>query len=283
MQSTSGRCCWMCGYLDPLTRTHIIPLADESTELMKKRALINFRLNNTEMNTIQLCLNCDGKFNDVTDPGILFYPTDIASFIRFELRDRARRKSDGSARRVPTAAMYIAKGGLYNRIMFTHWTLDPVLFNPKIWPGAPLAALKRAFMTVHSPRAGFVPEEDTAKPRDLYDLYYRDGEETIERVAARYRDGLGDEDYGLGDEDKGVDAEEAIKAEPQEEREEDEEELEYLEYLEDEKDKEEPPRKRRAVEGSFNFCKWSWEAQSETDSETAQQNAHLVCSLRRDH
>lgn len=151
------------------------------------------------MNGVGLCASCHVRYDDQSDPKLIFYPNDIEFFIFFELRDRARRSKDGSLRRVPTAAQYAKRGALYTRIVFRRKGQDKAIVkDPARWDGAPLGALKRAFDIMGCPRADGIPEEDMQRLRDLWDLYHRDNDDTARRVAARYGFSATEEDFGLG-------------------------------------------------------------------------------------
>lgn len=247
--------------------------------ILEKRGLINFKLR-SQSNGIGLCPICHYKYDDHRDPKVTFYPTDIEFFIRFELRDRARREKDGSSQRItPTAAQYVRQSGLYNRIQLDWQGSDEAkVLEPAAWNGAPLAALHRTFGMLSCARANGIPKKDRDDLRLLWDLYYGDDDEEVaSKAVAIYRNGDGDENFrigpefdefdnspeggegtGTGEEDAtlgGVSDLEAVDEE--------------TEYEEDEEGM--PPRKKRALAGTweraaFDFRQWQWKSGPQSPS-----------------
>lgn len=139
------------------------------------------------MNGVALCASCHIRYDDQSDPRLVFYPQDLDFFIFFELRDRACRSKDGSLWRVSTAAQYAKRGALYTRIVSRRKGQEKeVVKEPARWGGAPLGVLKRAFDIMGCARTDGIPEADMQRLRDLWDLYHRDNDETAQRMAARY-------------------------------------------------------------------------------------------------
>jgi hypothetical protein len=130
----------------------------------------------------------------VLDPGFLFVPSDLAYFISFEEQDyqgRCRLAGGGipSVREVLTQEMYRdyqasrglipsdASGGLYRRIMLKKFQphIEPSVFTPlKNWHGAPMAALRRAFIALGSVRIATLGMEISNSLRQLQHLYCRE-------------------------------------------------------------------------------------------------------------
>ncbi|KAL4927075.1 uncharacterized protein BDV17DRAFT_268064 [Aspergillus undulatus] len=132
---------------------------------------MNFQLASAT-NGMALCANCHYEYDNHYDPQLIFYPCDIQFFIRFELRDRQRRKNDGSARRAPTSAQYVQWCGLYNRIHFNDDGKGKVVVHESAeWKGAPMAAFQRTFGIMGGVRAAGIPESDMEDLRMLWNLY----------------------------------------------------------------------------------------------------------------
>lgn len=232
-------------------------------------------------NGVALCANCHIDYDDHCDPRLIFYPCDIQFFIKFELRDRARRQVDGSRRKVPTAQQYMQWCGLYSRIFFDWLGRDKThAEEPVEWTGAPLAALRRVFGIMGCPRAAGIPMEDLDDIRALWDLYFREDDARTAQIASLY--GFGPENnYGLEDFDnddiKETKSDLGSVAKGAEDGDNDITEqgdidLEAVddEVSEDEADLRHP--KRRAIEGTwaprgFNMQRWAWDFGPESTSE----------------
>lgn len=110
-------------------------------------------------------------FDQADDPGFIFFPVDIAFFIRRELEDRKRRKKEGGGRVVPSADEYkrhqaeqghvpaTAEGGLYFRCFLqeyvhvgTGFSARQMFGDPVVYHGAPFGAFRRAFAAISTPR-----------------------------------------------------------------------------------------------------------------------------------
>ncbi|EGC47023.1 conserved hypothetical protein [Histoplasma capsulatum var. duboisii H88] len=99
----AGENCWACGNA-PAHICHIIAKEDSQ---------VGNATSATSGNAVPLCPTCHNQFDLVTDPGFLFIPTDLQYFIKFELKDRERRRADMeqgviSKREIPTRDMYRA-------------------------------------------------------------------------------------------------------------------------------------------------------------------------------
>lgn len=133
------------------------------------------------------------------NPGFIFPPADLEYFIQYEKADQDRRREIGRrtgtipTRISPTAESYRnhqieagtipsdACGGTYMR--FTLRDYFPKLGqspftpgassfpDPKPWHGAPMAALRRAFLVLGSPFLQGIPKETKHMLRTLLDLY----------------------------------------------------------------------------------------------------------------
>jgi hypothetical protein len=158
-------------------------------ECLHQYGLINFCLTSLE-NSIALCTLCHTAFDCYSDPGWVFFPSDLAYFIQFEEEDFERRVEAGRngelvPRTCPTSATYEAHqealvpadscGGLYRRVTFRlfhipmfHASASP----PKVWHGAPLAAIRRAWLCLGSLDAEEMGE-DLANLMKLRTLYRR--------------------------------------------------------------------------------------------------------------
>ncbi|KAL3481262.1 hypothetical protein BJX99DRAFT_219433 [Aspergillus californicus] len=276
--------CFMCDD-DVQNCAHVISEADKSISILKGRGLINFRLTPV-MNGVGLCASCHVKYDDHCDPKLIFYPSDITFFIRYELRDRIRRQKDGSGRRIPNATQYTNWCGLYTRVIFKHHGLDsPSMGEPAPWEGAPLAALRRAFGVMGCPRAAGIPRPDLVALRELWDLYFSDDDPVIEEIAVKYRvDEVGNA-FGLGDcvddQDAPEVAEKGEEGGGEEAPRGDVTDLEALDEEtewdeEDEEDEDEPPRKKRATTGSFNYANWCWDFGPESTSNDKAEEMPLL-------
>ena len=167
---------------------------------LHQRGLITFGLKSLE-NAIALCTLCRAAFDCYSDPGWVFFPSDLVYFIQFEEEDFERRVEAGRngervPRKCPTATTYKAhqaalvpadsRGGLYKRVTFRPF-LSPFLSLPNstmVWHGAPLATIRRAFLCLGSIDAGAMGEDRTNLLK-LQDLYRRDDPPVICQPSAR--------------------------------------------------------------------------------------------------
>lgn len=138
-------------------------------------------------------------FDQTVDPWFIFFPVDIAFFIRAELKDRERRNKEGGRRIVPSADEYrrhqeeqgqvpaTAEGGLYFRC-FLHeymhvgygFSARQAFGEPVVYHGAPFGAFYRAFRALGSPRAGAMSIAVIEQLSLLKTLYYmEEDEETL--------------------------------------------------------------------------------------------------------
>jgi hypothetical protein len=150
------------------------------------------------VNAIPLCPLCHRNFDDITNPGFIFIPADLDYFIEYEKADQERRRSIGLCtgttpmRVSPTAESYRdhqirdgalqaeSCGGLYVR--YTLRDYFPRLGQPEFvpgpgpfsdpvpWHGAPMAALRRAFMILGDPLLKGIPRQTKQALRTLSDL-----------------------------------------------------------------------------------------------------------------
>lgn len=144
---------------------------------------------------VALCPHMSHRVRRVYEPGFVFLPADLQFFIDYELQDRQRWSRDRSlGRQVPTSEIYknhlVAKGmigppassGLYRPVFLDKDYIPTVLMNflepsgatqPKPWHGAPLVALRRAFLALGSSRIFVIDEETVNQLRILFDLYFK--------------------------------------------------------------------------------------------------------------
>lgn len=151
----AGPNCWACNTTDPqfaqviaqtdtqvgdvvvlswilkLTRHHV------QKEVWENCELINFSYS-SPANSIPLCASCHGQFDNSSDPGFVFFPTDLNFFIDYELCDRQRRQQ-GGIRKTPSASYYknhqvrdrkvfsLALGRLYRRVLLKDYLHDGIL------------------------------------------------------------------------------------------------------------------------------------------------------------
>lgn len=159
--------------------------------------MINFDLM-SESNAVALCGTCHRNFDLACDPGFVFLPSDVSFFIHFEEEDYRRRcalaeQGITASRDCPTASMYRdhqakvglvspdAAGGLYKRVIFKAFQpyLPQSVFNAeKVWHGAPMAALRRAFFALGSIRVEAFGPQLRDDLRILQDLYAREPPQT---------------------------------------------------------------------------------------------------------
>lgn len=130
-------------------------------------------------------------FDQADDPGFVFFPVDIAFFIRCELEDRKRRKKEGGGRVVPSADEYkrhqaeqghvpaTAKGGLYFRCFLqeymhvgTGFSARQAFGDPVVYHGAPFGAFRRAFAAISTPRVDAMSFTVTQQLSLLKNLYF---------------------------------------------------------------------------------------------------------------
>ena len=136
-------------------------------------------------------------FDLADDPGFIFFPVDIAFFIRAELEDRKRRKMERGGRVVPSADEYkryqaeqghvpsTAEGGLYFRCFLqeylhvgTGFSARQMFGDPVVYHGAPFGAFRRAFRVLGSPRSNAMSFAVTQQLFLLKNLYFM--EEDVE-------------------------------------------------------------------------------------------------------
>ncbi|KAH8431475.1 uncharacterized protein LDX57_009138 [Aspergillus melleus] len=255
--------CWACG-LEVVDIAHIIAKEDSAFDVLQAKGLINFDVTSTQ-NAMALCPVCHRLYDDGWDPGFTFWPVDLDFFIRFELRDRARRRrlppTEQRQRRVPTARQYQfhQKGtdkegwGMYQRVYLNDSKLSMFIKDEptKAWSGSPMAALRRAIGAIGSPRSFRFPPNVIEKLRILQDLYYgpEDEEAEVEKK------------HGLDPFEEPDDDIDLIEEEEEEgEEDEDDEEEEWV-----------PPAKRRTprrqADAKFDYYNWSWDFGPESSSE----------------
>ncbi|RDW63049.1 uncharacterized protein DSM5745_10160 [Aspergillus mulundensis] len=204
------KACFLCDSCDAQECAHVVGNHDSAVPILEAEGLINFGLR-SPLNAVPLCATCHRVFDNMTDPQVTFYPADLDFFIRFELRDRARRRKlpGPSKRRVPTARQYIqhSGGGLYRRVFFRWNRVDrrdgwvPPGPDPAPWKGSPIAVIRRATAVLTSPRGAGIPPEDHKRLFILWQLYFggAQGDEAAEAAGPKYRDNDDDENFGLGE------------------------------------------------------------------------------------
>lgn len=175
---------------------HVIAQDDRQKELWEQAGLFN--LNYASMdNAIPLCAQCHLQFDKGNDPCFIFLPTDLPYFIRYEIRDRDRRRRQppGTApsRNVPTAAQYAehqqthgeklkctedgtAIGGKYYPIFLKNYFGEGMnlqaISKPREWHGNPMVALRRAIAVLGSARVWVLPFKMRKQLWELQDLYF---------------------------------------------------------------------------------------------------------------
>ncbi|KAI9933633.1 hypothetical protein ASPWEDRAFT_174794 [Aspergillus wentii DTO 134E9] len=206
--------CWACD-APSLEVAHVVARQDTAINELTARGLIDFDLK-SKQNTVGLCPNCHGWFDNAMDPGFCFLPADLDFFIRFELKDRAKRRaarvndSPDPGRKVPNARQYQryqervgdievgGTGGLYDLLYLLK--NQPRVTQPRAWNGHPLASIRRAFGLLGSPRTSKIPETVLDKLLILRDLYFRDdGDRVLEKHGLTLPPP--DEDNEAGDEE----------------------------------------------------------------------------------
>jgi hypothetical protein len=125
------------------------------------------------------------------------FPTDLRYFIQFEeedYEDRIQAGRDGvhQPRQCPTADMYNkghqaglvpagSRGGLYKWVILRQFLAALPNFNPiRVWHGAPLAAIRRALISLGSINARAIEKDDIDNIRRLQELYSRDDPPVIQ-------------------------------------------------------------------------------------------------------
>lgn len=159
---------------------------------------MNFDLASSE-NAIALCPTCRANFDLTSDPGFIFFPSDLHYFIQFEQRDYDKRVQAASRgiqepRVCPSATAYLehqkesllipdnAAGGLYQRVLLQdYYPLLPkdALSQPKSWHGSPMAAIRRAIMASGTMRLDMFPQQAYLQIRELQQLYSRPDPEPL--------------------------------------------------------------------------------------------------------
>lgn len=162
-------------------------------EVWEERQLINFSYS-SPANFIPLCPNCYAQYTNSTDPGFVFFPTDLNFFIEYELRDRQRRRQQGGIRKAPSANDYkdhqvrehkmspLELGGLYRPVFLKEYLLGgrmPMevlqkMVSDKAWHGDPIATLRRAMAVLGSARVGILDTNTIRQLRQLQELYFSD-------------------------------------------------------------------------------------------------------------
>ena len=143
----------------------------------------------TVENYICLCHKCQQAFENDINPGWTFFPKDLNYFIEFEVKDRRRRSRNPSLpRHVPTAEMYLQHMKDIGQVSeetkdspYVFYVLCPdemdrdvlamIERTEKGWHGAPLAAIRRAWMALGSIRDYRIPVEYRRKLFELLELY----------------------------------------------------------------------------------------------------------------
>ncbi|KAK5016215.1 hypothetical protein BJ546DRAFT_955643 [Cryomyces antarcticus] len=203
-----GACCWYCG-ATPAQTCHVFEKRDSSFEDALQIGAISFNHLGHEDNAIPLCPLCHHNFDNTSNPGWIFLPTDLRFFIESEERNFAMRQTllreTGAfhPRLCPTPAQYRdhqvehnviladATGGLYQRYTlrrfysheflvalgapqdWDHWIPGKGPLSPKSWHGAPTAAIHRALAILGKLFWTHLPEE-LHLLRRLQELYGRE-------------------------------------------------------------------------------------------------------------
>ena|SRR5436190_1056381 len=150
--------------------------------------LFDFDISSIE-NYICLCGTCRQAFENDVNPGWTFFPQDLNYFVDFEANDRQRRFHNPNLRRqVPTAEMYLQHMKDIGRVSeeiedppYVSYVLGPddmdrdvlaiIEKTEKGWHGAPLAAIRRAWIALGSLRDYWIPVEYRQKLFELLELY----------------------------------------------------------------------------------------------------------------
>lgn len=167
-------------------------------EIWQQYALLNLDFDfRSVANGIALCPVCQVHFDNSSDPGFVFFPTDLRSFINFEVNDRERRRRRNDRRSVPSAQLYKAHqtntdtiltpaiGGLYRCVFLKNYLgggeypdMTRALAISKPWHGDPLASLRRAFAVLGTPRV-YIMDEQIRKGLELLRHLYFAAEKPI--------------------------------------------------------------------------------------------------------
>lgn len=144
-------------------------------------------------NGIALCPTCHARFDNLNDPGYLFYPEDLDFFIEFELHDQLLREESPRPRNVPTAKEYKLQqirqgkvsaddiGGLYQPVFLDNFLVGGKLPNdilsdltaPEPWHGNPILTFRKAFLVLGGVSVTALDPESCNKLEKLRDLYFR--------------------------------------------------------------------------------------------------------------
>ncbi|KAL9014698.1 MAG: hypothetical protein Q9173_000647 [Seirophora scorigena] len=180
----TGDKCWHCDSEWDLEYAHIIEKRDalvlKELQSTGDTNLINLH---QEQNGMRLCVTCHRAYDDKSQAGWVFIPTDLDYFVREEHLDHNRRLEHYRAnnayptRICPTIEAYMTRGGMYDAYMLrqhgppsSNWRPGRSTHLPtsKYWPGDPMVALYRAFKGAFR-KWSLLPRE----LRDLGDLYER--------------------------------------------------------------------------------------------------------------
>ena len=169
-----------------------------------------FDIHNSYDNGMKLCNRCLAAIDDKTCPGFTFLPTHLNYFIEHERDDQVRRLHSGpnTPRICPTAEDYkwalrpliekeskrLLPGRVYTRYMLrdmgedvrTALSVQPI----KEWHGAPIAAIKRAWLANGTVLRAGLPPDVSEQLNELLDLYLeRTGPLASDRAAKEVEDG----------------------------------------------------------------------------------------------
>lgn len=159
-------------------------------EVWEECDLINFSYS-SPANSVPLCPSCHDQFDNICDPGLVFFPSDLAYFIEFELKDQQQRRP-GGARKTPSANDYRthqakenkvppqAPGGLYRRVFLKDYLHDGIMpvemlqmfASEKVWHGSPMASMRRAIGMLGSVRIGILDPHIIHQLHQLQSLYF---------------------------------------------------------------------------------------------------------------
>ncbi|KAK0263127.1 hypothetical protein LTR35_017607 [Friedmanniomyces endolithicus] len=198
---------------------HVIAVADRSYEKYRKYGFLHHRRSDCT-NGVLLCSSCHTAFDDPYDPGLVFFPEDLQWFLDYEERERAGRRQHRTLgvplrKRKPSADEYVEhNGGKYNVYTMTTFMGPEAPRKPgvdvpvKVWKGAPMASLRRAFMVLGNPLcAQHLPRDTVALLRRLQDIYFeREEEEEQSEECLRLGYGTGRESTRVDDELRDGDA-----------------------------------------------------------------------------
>ncbi|KAJ9650767.1 hypothetical protein H2201_009295, partial [Coniosporium apollinis] len=194
----SGDACWHCG-ASPVDVCHIITKNNRQFELNKSAGLLNIDSLADDANAVPLCPLCHRNFDDLINPGFIFFPCDIVFFETFEQADFRRRRERYFTTRTPvqritpTGVDYRAhqlragrieedvNGGLYQRYMLYDYlpkyrccaAVNRVgqVFEAAPWHGDPMAALHRSFAALSSTVLRGLPLDKRMELQELQNLY----------------------------------------------------------------------------------------------------------------